>query len=267
MSQSVHRHHHHHQSTTSLPVAYRISKIVTHNQRTKSFFLEGKPMCVQPGQFVMVWLPEEGEKPFSLAGSNPLRLTVVDVGAISHAIHQLQVGDQIWLRGPLGNPFALLKNKKVLLAAGGYGAAPLLFLGKKLIQAGCEVTAWVGVRSKSDLVLFDEMTEAGIDANVCTDDGSFGLHGVVTLGINQSLENAKFDMVYACGPTRMLQAVAETCKAHEVDCQLSWEALMRCGMGLCGSCELDAMYGEPEGWLVCLDGPVSKRSYSGENKK
>jgi dihydroorotate dehydrogenase electron transfer subunit len=244
---------------TNLPKAFRIQKITRQNSRTLSVFLEGS-ITADPGQFVMVWLPDVGEKPFSISGIDPLRLTIVNVGPFSQAIHALGVGDRLWIRGPLGHGFHIESGKKVVMAGGGYGAAPLLFLGKELVISGCDCSCWLGARSSDDIILADEMRQAGIDVNIATEDGSLGIKGLVTTGLKETLAQDTIAMVYACGPARMLQAVAEVCKTQMVPCQLSWEALMRCGMGLCGSCELEAEFGEPAGWLVCMDGPISHRT-------
>ncbi len=243
----------------SLPQACNIQAITRQNERTISVFLDSQ-MEAQPGQFVMAWLPGVGEKPFSIAGVNPLRLTVVNVGAFSQALHMLNVGDRLWIRGPLGHGFQVEPNKNAVLVGGGYGAAPLLYLARKLIEKNTAVTAWLGARSKGEIILVDELTQAGVKVKISTEDGSQGLQGLVTDGLRNTLKEEKVDLVYACGPARMLQAVAAICKDSGVSCQLSWEAMMRCGMGLCGSCELEEEYGEPSGWLVCMDGPVSIRS-------
>lgn len=243
----------------NLPQAFQIQKITRQNSRTISLFLEGTIAAV-PGQFVMVWLPDVGEKPFSISGIDPLRLTVVNVGPFSQAIHALNPGDRLWIRGPLGHGFHVESGKKVALVGGGYGAAPLLFLGKELVNSECDVLSWLGARNAEDVILADEMQEAGIQVEFSTEDGSLGLKGLVTAGLKKTLAEETINMVYACGPARMLQAVAAVCKTEMVPCQLSWESLMRCGMGLCGSCELEAEFGEPAGWLVCMDGPVSHRT-------
>ncbi len=242
----------------ALPQVMRVQRITRQNEQTISLFLDGS-LVAHPGQFVMAWLPGVGEKPFSLAGEDPLRLTVVNVGPFSQALHGLQVGDRLWVRGPLGNGYQMKPKENAVLVGGGYGAAPLLFLCKELRKAGCEITVLLGAKSRDVVILQDEFEECGVPMQIITEDGSQGLRGLVTDGLTAHLAEHQTDRVYACGPANMLQAVARVCKNTKVPCQLSWEALMRCGMGLCGSCELDAKYGEPAGWLVCLDGPVSQR--------
>ena len=247
---------HHHSS--GLPKAFRVNKITKHNAKAISLFLDGTLPGTQPGQFVMAWLPGVGEKPYSVAGIDPLRLMVVDVGPFSHALHKLNVGDRLWLRGPLGHGFEIQPQQHAVIAGGGFGIAPLHFLALELLKNNCKISVVLGARSAADIILADEFQQPGIDLLITTDDGSMGMKGLVTDGLKQVMAHQAVDMVYACGPSPMLSPVETVCNDAGVPCQLSWEAMMRCGMGLCGSCELEEGAGEPAGWLVCLDGPVAK---------
>jgi dihydroorotate dehydrogenase electron transfer subunit len=105
------------------------------------------------------------------------------------------------------------------------------------------------------------LNDKGRLMRVATDDGSRGLKGLVTKQVESAILEDKPDCLYACGPTGMLLALAELCKQHDLPCQLSFEGLMRCGVGLCGSCELAedlcARVGLPGGWLACHDGLVA----------
>jgi dihydroorotate dehydrogenase electron transfer subunit len=100
----------------------------------------------------------------------------------------------------------------------------------------------------------------GCEVFITTNDGSLGEMGLVTRVVKSVLQHFKADTLYACGPVQMLAALAEICKQQKVASQLSWEAHIRCGIGLCGSCELDEEVrmaaGMPIGWLSCKDGPV-----------
>lgn len=250
--------HHSHHHTAGMPKAFSVSKITRHNERAISIFLDGSLPGTQPGQFVMAWLPEAGEKPYSVAGLDPIRLMVVDVGPFSHALNKLNEGDRLWLRGPLGHGFEIQPEQHSVIAGGGFGIAPLYFLAMELIKNRCKVQVVLGARSAGDIIMADEFSRAGIDLLVTTNDGSLGLQGLVTDGLKKVMAGQKVDMVYACGPSAMLTPVAQVCREARVPCQLSWEAMMRCGMGLCGSCELEEGSGEPAGWLVCLDGPVAR---------
>jgi dihydroorotate dehydrogenase electron transfer subunit len=239
-----------------------IAAIREENYRTRTLILD-RPLAAQPGQFVMLWLPGVGEKPFSVAGDDPFTLTVVDVGAFSHAVTGLNTGDSIWVRGPLGQGYQIL-GKRLLLVGGGYGAAPLSFLAKRAIQAGLSVDVCLGARQAQDVILREPIAEMGAGVFVSTDDGSLGEKALVTQVAEQRIAANPPDGIYACGPVKMLEAVEALAGRHHIPCQLSWEAFMRCGMGLCGHCELElpptgdgAKSHHRPGWLVCQDGPVS----------
>ena len=129
-----------------------ITEIHTENYRTKTFIFDKPLPDAQPGQYVMAWLPDVGEKPFSIAGADPLALMVVAVGPFSEALHGLNVGDRVWVRGPLGQGFAL-RGQHHLLVGGGYGVAPLLFLARTALAAGHTVEVCIGARTAEDVLL------------------------------------------------------------------------------------------------------------------
>ena len=190
-----------------LPHPFKIVETKPENEYTKTFILDGA-LQARPGQFVMVWLPEFEDKPFSLANADPLSLTIAAVGSFTRALHQLQVGHPLWVRGPLGRGYQLPKgsNKHVLLIGGGYGVAPLLFLARRALAMGHRASMIIGARTDEDLLLAADFKALGVP-------------------------------VAACQPLNL-------------PVQVAWEAHMRCGIGLCGSCEAG------QGWLTCLDGPV-----------
>ncbi|MCE1255227.1 MAG: dihydroorotate dehydrogenase electron transfer subunit [Anaerolineae bacterium] len=245
--------------------AFTITAIRQENERTRTLTLN-QPLDCSAGQFVMVWLPGVGEKPFSIAGNDPLTLTIVDVGPISHALHGLQTGERIWLRGPLGQGYQL-KGQQVLLAAGGYGAAPLYFLAQQAYQSGIGLSVCLGARSAADILLAPAFEALGARVYISTDDGSLGRQGLITGLLPDAITAQHPDCLYACGPVKMLQALEILAAANGIPAQFSWEAHMRCGIGLCGSCELILSGEAPAsvthtahhrpGWLTCLDGPVS----------
>lgn len=238
-----------------LPQALKISESKVENAQTKTFVLDGR-LAADPGQFVMAWLPGFEDKPFSLANADPISLTVAAVGPFSQAIHQLCVGDWLWIRGPLGRgytlPAGLLPGQPVWLIGGGYGVAPLLFLARQTLESGHPVTAIIGARRSSDLLLVANFAALGVPLWLTTEDGSMGLKGLVTDALARLLADTptRPGAIYACGPIGMLAAVARRCQAEQIPAQLGWEAPIRCGLGLCGSCEVGP------GWLACLDGPV-----------
>jgi dihydroorotate dehydrogenase electron transfer subunit len=238
-----------------------IRSIRRENPNTQTFVLDKPLPNAFPGQFCMVWLPEIGEKPFSIAGADPLAFTISDVGPFSHAISKLEKGDRLWARGPLGHGFELAGTSH-LLVGGGYGAAPLAFLAADALALGHDVTVCLGARTADQLIFADVFSKMGATVRLATEDGSSGTKGLVTEAVLNALLWELPSTIYACGPTGMLLAVAAEAKKVGVPVQLSFEGLMRCGVGLCGSCELPeevcTRLGMPGGWLPCWDGPVAK---------
>jgi len=236
----------------TLPQPFTVAHIDDENATTRTFTLDGA-LDATPGQFLMAWLPGVDEKPFSLASANPIALTVAAVGPFSRAIHRLHVGDSLWLRGPLGHGFHLpapAAGVHLVLVGGGYGVAPLRFLPETALAQGFRVSAIIGARRAEGLLLLDSFAALSVPVFPTTEDGSAGRRGLVTDALADMLAETSPATVFACGPTGMLNAIARLCRTAGVPVQLSWEAHMRCGMGLCGSCEVG------EGWLTCLDGPV-----------
>jgi dihydroorotate dehydrogenase electron transfer subunit len=160
----------------------------------------------------------------------------------------------------LGQGFEL-KGKKHLLVGGGYGAAPLYFLAKQALARGDEVCVCLGARSQAELLLAEDFRAIGCWVEAATEDGSAGHRGLVLEAARAVLADFPAQTLYACGPKPMLLALAAFCKDNHLAGQFSWEAMMRCGIGLCGSCELDEptcdAVGLAHGWLTCKDGPVS----------
>ena len=222
----------------SIPAPYRLVDRIQENPKTVTIVLD-RSLAARPGQFCMLWLPGVDEKPFSIAGPDPLMFTVSRVGPFSDAVHALSKGDALWVRGPFGTGWSTGPGR-ALLVGGGYGAAPLYFLARMLREAGARVEAALGAKTSSDLLFRDRFGGLGVPVHAATEDGSAGTHG---------RDSGLFDRLYACGPEGMLAALEEQCREAHLDGELSHEAYMRCGVGICGSCEHDAR-------LVCMDGPV-----------
>ena len=232
---------------SGLPQPTKITRVIEENARVKTFVLEAA-VEADPGQFIMVWLPRTGEKPFSLVDADPVTITVAKVGPFTEKLHQLRINDRIWFRGPLGQGFEL-RGERILLIGGGWGVAPLAFLAQRAVGAGRQVTAVIGAQSRADLIFPQRFAELGCSVVLATEDGSAGNRGLATDVAESLLGRGEVDAVYACGPEAMLNRVLELCRDHGLSCQLSLEKYMRCGLGVCGSCQR-------KGMLVCRDGPV-----------
>lgn len=245
---------------TSLFNAFRVQEVRQENAYTQTLVFNTPLPKVQPGQYVMAWLPGIGEKPFSIAAKEPFSLTVAAVGPVSEALCNLKPGERVWVRGPLGQGF-VLQGHRHLLVGGGYGAAPLSFLARQARQQGHEVGVCLGAKTKDDLIMVNQFESIGCHVHLATEDGSAGMQGLATAALEQAYWEQFPEVIYACGPTGMLLAVAELSLRHLVPAELSFEALIRCGVGLCGSCELPEeiclKLDLPTGFLVCHDGPVA----------
>lgn len=198
-----------------------------------------------PGQFVEVRVDGSPStflrRPISINfvdnNANELWLLVATVGDGTRWMASLSTGDTLNCMLPLGNGFTLPGDgnagRKVLLVGGGVGVAPLLYLGKVLKETGAEPTFLLGARTKNDLLMLDELSKYG-RVLTTTEDGSEGERGFVT---NHSvLQQERFDMIQCCGPTPMMKAVARYAQAKDIDCEVSLENLMACGLGACLCC-------------------------------
>ena len=229
-----------------------VKKIVRHYESVSSLYLEmDRFSYVSPGQYVMAWIPEYEEIPLSPSyqSNSIMRLTVKDRGETTHKINSMDIGDQIFIRGPYGHGFNLDRDGKYLLVGGGYGVSPLIYAGHILAGKGFITTYVEGVKTSSQSLFIDEAESLGIKSILVSEDGSSGIKGLVTSYVEDVIDN--YDFVLACGPENMLIKLIKVCKRHNSSCQASVERRIKCGAGLCGSCALG-----DSGLLVCRDGPV-----------
>lgn len=227
----------------------KIIKIEKETSKVKNFYLDIN-VNAKPGQYVMIWIPRVGEKPFAVGRVSPLLVSIAKVGEFSNKVHQLKVGDKITFRGPYGSSFSP-KGKKILLVGGGYGMVPLYFIAFQISKTAKKyIRVVIGAQTKSDLVFVSKFKKLGCKVYVSTDDGSAGFKGFSTDLAKTLLEKEKFDSVATCGPEIMMKKIAQMCKEKKVYCQVSIETHFKCGgMGLCGECSYN-------GLIVCKDGPV-----------
>ena len=213
-----------------------------------------------PGQFVEIQV--DGSKttflrrPISINDvdreDNTLHLLIACIGDGTRQLGTLAVGAKVNIMLPLGNGFTMPESsdKKHLLVGGGVGVAPLMYLGRKIKEMGGEPTFLLGARSKKDLLLIDEFKEIG-RVFITTEDGTEGEKGFVT---NHSvLSSETFDMISTCGPKPMMMAVARFAAKAGVECEVSLENKMACGVGACLCCVEDTLNGHV---CVCKEGPV-----------
>jgi ferredoxin--NADP+ reductase len=167
----------------------------------------------------------------------------------------VNVGESILdLVGPLGHATNLEESDNTLLVAGGIGIAVLYPQAKYLKSIGKKVTCVMGARDKGHLTYVEKMQEFCDELIVMTDDGSYGKKGFVTVAVDELLnKNEKgFDLVFAVGPLRMMEAVCKITKRYDVHTVISMNPIMIDGTGMCGSCRLTV---DGKTKYACVDGP------------
>lgn len=213
--------------------------------------------CVkaEPGQFIMLWIPGVDEIPLSILhaeGGGTVSVAVKKVGEATTALHNKKTGDVIGVRGPFGNSFTL-QGGRILTVSGGTGTIPILFLVRKLVRRATKLTSVIGAKTKDELLFRNELQQVlgrpGMKMVSATEDGSYGVKGLVTKTLRPLLAEEEFDMIYTCGPERMMRRIFDLAKKHGIPLEASLERLMRCAIGLCGSCVVGR-------YRVCTDGPV-----------
>jgi dihydroorotate dehydrogenase electron transfer subunit len=223
----------------------------------------------RPGQFVNVGVEARGSllrRPFSIhrvSRQGPWAGTVDFVfsahGPGTGWLGELGTHDVVSVVGPLGSSFRLPREGlSTLLVGGGYGTAPLFFLGELLTREGHRVDMIVGARTADRLFNTIEAKRMSASVRVTTDDGTAGIPGTVTDVLAQTVEDCGTQVVYACGPMPMLRAVAVMCADIGVACQVAVEEHMACGVGVCWTCVVPVAGkdGAVRMKRSCLDGPV-----------
>ncbi len=248
-----------------------VSKLTPQEKLFRLRLEDGRELNHQPGQFVQVSIPGLTEAPISIASSPTCKgyfeLGVRKAGLLTGALHQLQPGAQIGIRGPFGRPFQLeaLLGKQLLLLAGGCGLAPLRSLiqyCQKQSSAYSAVQILYGARSPQDLLFKDDLEDWQLSTNFncrytvdqapassCY-DGETGLLTRLLADVQVEADNCCAVLV---GPPPMYQPVISALHRMGLNgpqqIMLSLERQMRCGVGKCGHCTIDHLY-------CCSDGPI-----------
>ncbi len=214
---------------------------------------------ILPGQFVNILVTDTRHaflrRPISIYDIHPLERTIdlliQVVGEGTHLLSKLKAGEQLDVLYPLGKSFSLLESGKIaLLVGGGVGIAPLLFLAKKLYQKGVDVHILLGGKGSNNIIETKNFEKYG-KVYIATEDGSQGERGLLTQ--HSILRKSDFDMIYSCGPDAMMRAVANIAAEHTIECEVSLENMMACGIGSCLCCVTPTKSGHQ---CVCSDGPV-----------
>ncbi|MFC2137905.1 dihydroorotate dehydrogenase electron transfer subunit [Bacteroidota bacterium] len=216
---------------------------------------------MHPGQFVEVLIKDNNKtflrRPLSIHdvdySNNILTFLIQVVGPGTKTLSELKKGDKMNTIFPLGNSYSIPPNgSKCLLIGGGCGVAPLLLLAREMAKQKIEPTIIIGGRSKDYLLRVDEYKKYG-NVYITTEDGSEGDKGFVIHSKILWDESQKFDKIYTCGPEPMMKAVAKYAAKNNIECEVSLENLMACGIGACLCCIVETKSGNK---CTCTEGPV-----------
>jgi len=240
-------------------------EIVNNKRLSESYYLlelsYNHPLPeILPGQFAEVAISGTDtvflRRPLSIHDvnykKNSLSLLVQIVGKGTKHLANISIGQTINVIYPLGKGFQLIKPKeKAFLIGGGCGIAPLLYLARHLKAIGIEVSTLIGVKSNEYLIEIENYKQFG-KVFITTEDGSEGTKGFV---INHPVFNSlnSYKKIYTCGPEVMMKAIAKRALEAGVECEVSLENTMACGIGACLCCVTETKEGNK---CVCTEGPV-----------
>lgn len=210
------------------------------------------------GNFFILRTHEQGERvPLTIADFDRDRGSITTVfqkvGKTTHRLGTLKEGDLITdVIGPLGNHSHIENFGTVVCVGGGVGIAPIYPITRALKEAGNRVISIIGARTKSILFWEEKMRSVSDDLIITTDDGSYGIKAVVTVPLEELLNQEKVDLVVAIGPAIMMKFVCRTTESYKVKTVVSLNSIMIDATGMCGGCRVQ-VGGETK--YTCVDGP------------
>lgn len=228
--------------------SYRLIDIKGNDIQKTLFFNIGKKEIL-PGQFFMLNY-NVNQRPFSVShyDGKIVGFTIESRGECSKNMISAKSDSYFGLTGPLGSSFKVNEGANILLIGGGIGIAPIFFLANTIKDKDIKMDIFLGAKNIKNL---EFCLDSSLNINYYTDDGSYGKKGFVTIDLERTINNNKYDALYICGPEKMMIKVIEIVKDRIKNIQLSMERYMKCGVGICGSCVLDDI-----GLRVCEEGPV-----------
>lgn len=211
---------------------------------------------INPGQFVEIQVNSDSKvllrRPISINDvdfqNNEISLIIQTVGQGTKELAKISEGEEVSLIYPLGNGFKL-EGESPILVGGGVGIAPLLYLAKQFQAKGIKPNVLLGFRSKDQIIPLEEF-EKYSNLYISTQDGSIGEKGLVT---ENKIFSTSHDVIYTCGPTPMMKAIAEYALKNNIKCYASLENKMACGIGACLCCVQNTTEGHK---CTCTEGPV-----------
>jgi ferredoxin--NADP+ reductase len=218
----------------------------------------GIARAARPGQFVVLRIDEKGERiPLTINDAEPAdgRVTIIfqEAGKTTKKLGLLENGDSISdLIGPLGKATHFGKAGRVALVAGGVGIAEILPIAKYLKENPNHVLTIIGARTRELLIMEEELKQYSDKLVTTTDDGSYGLKGLVTAPLKEALDKERFDLCYCVGPDIMMKTVCGLTKAYGLKTMVSLDANMIDATGMCGTCRVKV---GDKILFTCVDGP------------
>lgn len=217
---------------------------------------------IKPGQFVQVQIKNNSDvflrRPLSVhdwdENTGLLSLWIKIIGKGTTSLSEMHIGQTLNVVYPLGNSFEIPESgQNILLVGGGCGAAPLLYLARKLKTSGFFPHILLGARSENEFLHAEKYLSLG-NVFYMTEDGSKGNKGFVTHHpiLNEKIRD--INHIVACGPDAMMKAVGRIADSHHIPCQVSLEHMMACGIGACLCCVVNTT--DKGNVCTCTEGPV-----------
>lgn len=234
------------------------------------FSLETKEIVdiVKPGNFIEIRINENLDpflrRPISIYNIEKEKGIIEIIfqvkGKGTELLSKKQEGDFIDIIGPLGNGvFKFEKHKNIAVIGGGIGIFPLYELTKEAKELNLNIDTYIGFRNKELVVLEKEFENTSNNLTITTDDGSYKNKGFAIDYLKENLKTKKVDCIYTCGPLPMIKAVKALAEENNLECQISLEEKMGCGLGVCLGCAVktaESSKEDPQYVHVCKDGPV-----------
>lgn len=254
------------------PQAAEILAIRSETDLDWTYRVKWRGQMPEPGQFFQVSVPRVGEAPFSVSGwgDDWIEMTIRQVGLVTNAIFNLNVGDSLHLRGPYGHPFPVEEyaGHHIIIAAGGTGLAPVRSLIQRLLatrglkEGPSEVVILTGFKSPAEILFWQDLQQWAEQTSVTTtvdkaDENWTGPEGVITTLIpDLTIPNLADTRIIVVGPAVMMKFTLATFLQRGIAPEHLWlshERRMSCGVGKCGHCKIMDSY-------VCIDGPVYRHT-------
>ena len=234
------------------------------------FSLETKEIVdiAKPGNFIEIRINENLDpflrRPISIYNIEKEKGIIEIIfqvkGKGTELLSKKQEGDFIDVIGPLGNGvFKFEKHKNIAVIGGGIGIFPLYELTKEAKELNLNIDTYIGFRNKELVVLEKEFENTSNNLTITTDDGSYKNKGFAIDYLKENLKTKKVDCIYTCGPLPMIKAVKALAEENNIECQISLEEKMGCGLGVCLGCAVktaESSKEDPQYVHVCKDGPV-----------